>query len=105
MGFKAFIKSRQFIISSITAIGIIGILVFGSLQFLSVYTRHGKEIQVPDLKKMKAEKAMDLVSENGFEIIIIDTIDYNPNFPPLTISDQDPKANDAVKEGRKIYVK
>ena len=26
-------------------------------------------------------------------------------YPPLTISDQDPKANAAVKEGRKIYVK
>lgn len=100
-----FIKSRQFIISGITAIAIIGILVFGSLQFLSVYTRHGKEIQIPDLKKMKVEKAIDLVSANGFEIIIIDTVDYNPNYPPLTISDQDPKANYAVKEGRKIYVK
>jgi len=105
MGFKAFIKSKQFIFSIITAIVVVGILIFGSLQFLNIYTRHGNEIQVPDLKKMKAEKAMELVSENNFEIIIIDTVDFDPKYPPLTISDQDPKANAAVKEGRKIYVK
>ena len=105
MGFKAFIKSKQFIFSIIAAIVVVGILIFGSLQFLNIYTRHGKEIQVPDLKKMKAEKAMELVSENNFEIIIIDTVDFDPKYPPLTISDQDPKANAAVKEGRKIYVK
>lgn len=105
MGFKAFIKSKQFIFSIIAAIIVVGILIFGSLQFLNIYTRHGNEIQVPDLKKMKAEKAMELVSENNFEIIIIDTVDFDPKYPPLTISDQDPKANAAVKEGRKIYVK
>lgn len=105
MGFKAFIKSKQFKFSIIAAIVVVGILIFGSLQFLNIYTRHGKEIQVPDLKKMKAEKAMELVSENNFEIIIIDTVDFDPKYPPLTISDQDPKANAAVKEGRKIYVK
>lgn len=105
MGFKAFIKSKQFIFSIIAAIVVVGILIFGSLQFLNIYTRHGNEIQVPDLKKMKAEKAMELVSENNFEIIIIDTVDFDPKYPPLTISDQDPKANAAVKEGRKIYVK
>ncbi|SFN94100.1 PASTA domain-containing protein [Paenimyroides ummariense] len=105
MGFTSFIKSKQFIFSLIGAVVIIGLLIFGSLQFLNIYTRHGKEITVPDLTKMKVEKAMNAVADNGFEIIIIDTIDYNPKFPPLTISEQDPKANDLVKQGRKIYVK
>jgi len=105
MGFTSFIKSKQFFFSLIAAIVLIGFMVFGSLQFLNIYTRHGKEINVPDLTKMKVEKAVDVVAENGFEIIIIDTIDFNPKYPPLTISEQEPKANDAVKQGRKIYVK
>ncbi|MBA5791616.1 PASTA domain-containing protein [Flavobacterium sp. xlx-214] len=105
MGLGSFLKSKQFIFSLIGAFVIVAILIFGSLQFLSIYTRHGDEIPVPDLKKMKAEKAMDLVAENGFEIVIIDTVDFDPKFPPLTISSQDPKANDAVKQGRTIYVK
>lgn len=105
MGFTTFIKSKQFIFSLIGAVVIIGLLVFGSLQFLSIYTRHGKEIKVPDLKKMKVESAMNAVAGNGFEIVIIDTVDYNPDFPSLTISEQDPKTDAGVKEGRKIYVK
>ncbi|UUV21212.1 PASTA domain-containing protein [Paenimyroides aestuarii] len=105
MGFTSFIKSKQFFFSLITAVIIMGLLVFGALQFLNIYTRHGKEIAIPDLRKMKVENAMGAVAENGFEIIIIDTVDFNPKYPPLTISDQDPKPNDAVKQGRKIYVK
>lgn len=105
MGLGSFLKSKQFIFSFIIAIAIMGLLGFGTLQFLSIYTRHGDEIPVPDLKKMKVEAAMNKVADNGFEIIIIDTIDYNPKFPPLTIAEQEPKANDAVKQGRKIYVK
>ncbi|WCM42344.1 PASTA domain-containing protein [Flavobacterium sp. CBA20B-1] len=105
MGFTSFIKSKQFFFSLITAVIIMGLLVFGALQFLNIYTRHGKEIAIPDLRKMKVENAIDAVAENGFEIIIIDTVDFNPKYPPLTISDQDPKPKDAVKQGRKIYVK
>lgn len=105
MGFTSFIKSKQFLFSLIGAVVIIGLLIFGSLQFLNIYTKHGKEIKVPDLTKMKVEKAMNAVAYNGFEIVIIDTVDYNPKFPPLTISEQDPKAADGVKEGRTIYVK
>ena len=105
MSFFTFIKSKQFIFSMVAALAIVGILIFGSLEFLSVYTHHGKEIKVPDLKAMKAEKAMDLVAANGFEIVIIDTVDFDPNVPPFTILSQDPKADDAVKQGRTVYVK
>ncbi|WKW47559.1 PASTA domain-containing protein [Myroides sp. JBRI-B21084] len=105
MGIISFIKSKQFFFSLISAIVIVVLLGFGTLQFLNIFTRHGKEIAIPDLRKMKVEKAMDAVAENGFEIIVIDTIDFNPKYPPYTISEQDPKPNDAVKEGRKIYVK
>jgi len=105
MSFTSFIKSKQFFLSLIGAFVIVAALIFGSLQFLNIYTRHGDEIPVPDLRKMKAEKAIDLVASNDFEIIIIDTVDFDPKYPPLTISSQDPKADAAVKEGRKIYVK
>lgn len=105
MGIISFLKSKQFFFSIILAIVIVALLGFGTLQFLNIYTRHGKEISIPDLRKMKVEKAMNAVADNGFEIIVIDTTDFNPKYPPYTISEQDPKPNDAVKEGRKIYVK
>lgn len=105
MSFTTFLKSKQFILSLIAATIIIVGLIFGSLKFLNIYTHHGKEILVPDLTKQKVEQATNIISNDGFEIIVIDTIDYNPKFPPLTIAEQEPKANYAVKQGRKIYVK
>ena len=105
MGFLSFLKSKQFFLSAFAAVIIVVVLIFGSLQFLDIYTRHGAEIAVPDIRKMKAEKAMNEIADNGFEIVIIDTVDFDPKYPPLTISSQDPKPNAAVKEGRKIYVK
>lgn len=105
MSFTSFLKSKQFIFSILGAIAIAALLIFGSLEFLSTYTHHGKEIRVPDLSKKKVEDAMNTIGDNGFEIVVIDTIDYNADFPPLTIVEQEPEANYAVKQGRKIYVK
>ncbi len=104
MSFKVFIKSKQFIFSMIAAALIVFGLTFGSLKYLKVYTQYGKEIKVPDLKELKIEDAMNQIGD-GFEIVIIDTIDYNPKIAPLTISEQEPHAGYAVKQGRKIYVK
>lgn len=105
MSFMTFLKSKQFVFSLIGAIAIAALLIFGSLQFLNTYTHHGNEIRVPDLTKKRVEDAMNTIGNDGFEIVIIDTIDYNPGVPPLTIAEQEPKANYAVKQGRKIYVK
>ncbi|HLW63029.1 MAG TPA: PASTA domain-containing protein [Flavobacterium sp.] len=104
MSFKTFIKSKKFIFSMIAAALIVVGLTFGSLEYLNIYTQHGKEIQVPDLKEMKVEDARNKIG-NGFEITIIDTIDFNPKIAPLTISEQEPRAGYAVKQGRKVYVK
>ena len=38
-------------------------------------------------------------------MFLLDTVDFNPEFPPFTILEQDPKAGSLVKDGRKIYVK
>jgi len=105
MSFTSFLKSKHFIFSLVGATVIITLLIFGSLHFLKTYTHHGKEIRVPDLAEKKVEDAMNVLGDNGFEIVIIDTIDYNPEIPPLTIAEQEPEAGYAVKQGRKIYVK
>jgi beta-lactam-binding protein with PASTA domain len=35
----------------------------------------------------------------------LDTVDFRPEFPKLTIVEQEPRAGAKVKEGRKIYIK
>lgn len=105
MGLLNFLKSKSFITSLIIAVLILVALGFGTLKFLDVYTKHGKEIEIPDLRKLKAEDAQARLNELGLEIVVIDTVDFSGNIPPLTISWQDPAPKSFVKEGRKIYVK
>lgn len=105
MSLLNFIKSRQFFISLLLAIAIALFLGFLALQSLSIFTKHGDEITLPDLSKMSVEQATEELNAQGLELIVIDTVDFDKNFPALSITYQDPVTNSKVKEGRKIYVK
>lgn len=105
MSFIQFIKSRGLWISVLAAVIIMILLTFGALKFLDSYTRHGDEISVPDLSKIDPNKAKMQLENMGLEMVIVDTMDFNKNFPPLSILEQDPKADAKVKDGRSIYVK
>lgn len=105
MSFIQFIKSKGLWISVLAALIIMVLLAFGALKFLDSYTRHGDEISVPDLSKIDPNKAKMQLENMGLEMVIVDTMDFNKNFPPLSILEQDPKADAKVKDGRTIYVK
>lgn len=105
MGLFSFLKSKSFFLSIIAAVAIIVVLAFGALKFLDIYTRHGQEIEIPNLFKMSIEDAEKLLLESDFEIVVIDTVDFTTDVPPSTIAWQDPAPKTFVKSGRKIYVK
>jgi eukaryotic-like serine/threonine-protein kinase len=100
-----FLKSGAFLKQVILALIIVVALGFLFIKFLDFRTRHGEEIDVPDLKKMKIEIAKEKLAEMGLEALILDTIDYNKDFPPYCIVEQDPEVGEMVKDGRKVYVK
>ena len=100
-----FFTSKTFAIQLAIAAGIILVLGFFLMQFLSFRTNHGEEIPVPDLSKMQLTIAEEKLSESGLELILLDTVDFQPDMPPYSIVEQDPKAGNTVKDGRKIYVK
>lgn len=100
-----FLKSWAFVRQLIIALLIVGISVFLLINLLDFRTRHGEEIDVPDLKKMKIEIAEQKLEDLGLEALVLDTIDYNADFPPFSIVEQDPEVGDKVKDGRKVYVK
>lgn len=100
-----FLKSGSFFKQLILALIIVGVLVFLLINFLDFRTHHGEEIDVPDLKKMKIEIAETKLEDLGLEALILDTIDYNPDFPAFSIVEQDPEVGEKVKDGRKVYVK
>lgn len=105
MSLKDFLKSKVFFKQVAIALGIVIVVVFLLLQWLDWTTNHGEKIPVPNLAKMTVENASEALDNVGLELMIRDTVDFNAKFPPYTIVEQDPIANDSVKDGRKIYVK
>ncbi len=100
-----FLKSWAFFKQVVLAIVIVLGLGFLLINFLDFRTRHGEEIEVPDLKKMKLEIAEEKLADLGVEALVLDTVDYKKDFPPFSIVEQDPEVGEKVKDGRKIYVK
>ena len=105
MSLFKFLTSRTFFIQLAIAGTIVIVFVFLLMQFLDFRTNHGQEIKVPDLAKMKLEIAEEKLNELDLEVFLLDTVEFNADFPPFTILEQDPKAGSLVKDGRKVYVK
>ncbi len=95
---KTFLKQLGYAV--LVLIGI-SMLILG---WLRISTNHGQKIPVPDLAKMTLDEASAALDELDLKYEIMDTTNYNPDFPNLTVIEQIPKAGRFVKEDRKIYL-
>ena len=86
-------------------VSIIVILILVLKIWLGYYTNHNQKIAVPDLSKMSLLKMKVVLEEANLSYKIQDTISFNPNYPPLTVIEQNPEFGEFVKENRKIYIK
>ncbi len=105
MDFFRFLISKTFFKNLLAAILLTVLLVFGLQFYLDSYTNHDDYHLVPELKGKKIEEATGILKERGMNLVVIDTVDYNPDYPKYSIIEQDPRKGDKVKLGRKIYVK
>jgi beta-lactam-binding protein with PASTA domain len=105
MSLRAYLTSRVFFIQMLSAIAIFAILTYLFFHWITYTTHHGQEITVPDLRKLSAEQAEEKLNAIDLDYTILDTVDFKPEFPKLTVVEQEPKAGSKVKEGRKIYIK
>lgn len=105
MSLRAYLTSRVFFVQILASIAIVAALAYLFFHWITFTTHHGQEITVPDLAKLSAEQAEEQLSALDLDYIILDTVDFKPDFPKLTIVEQEPKAGAKVKEGRKIYIK
>jgi beta-lactam-binding protein with PASTA domain len=105
MSVRDFLTSKTFFKQLAIAVVIIIIIVFGVLKWFDFATNHGQEIKVPNLSKMSINKAGETLEMLDLEYIVLDTVDFRPEFPAYTIVQQDPLPNVAVKQGRKVYIK
>lgn len=79
------------------------ILVWLAAQALSVYTRHGQSLTLPNLKGLKMEEVEQILAEKKLRYVITDTV-FVDKLPKLAVAEQNPVPNSKVKEGRIIYL-
>lgn len=92
------------IIFNLILIVIAGLIVVWLLMlFLSNWTLHGQEEEIPDVKGLNVHIAAGTLQRNGMEAIIADSV-YDTKAMPGTVVDQNPKPMSKVKPGRSVYL-
>jgi beta-lactam-binding protein with PASTA domain len=100
--FGTYLKTRQFRINLLLIVVTILVVLFGAFFGLSLYTRHGEGIPVPQLKGQQIDKVMQILKDQGFDYKI-DSV-YVLDQPPGAVIEQDPDPGTNVKENRTIYL-
>jgi beta-lactam-binding protein with PASTA domain len=89
---------------SVLAVLTVTIVIFGTLLFLNIITRHGQTYPVPNFVNMRIVDAQLLAMENNVVIILDDSV-YIARKPRGIILEQNPKPDTRVKKDRKIFVR
>ncbi len=104
MGLFRFIFSKTFLIQLVLAAIVLVVLAFLTMQWLDYSTNQDQRIEVPDLAKMNLDVVEDRLDELNLDFEILDSANFNPDFPRYSVIDQVPAPGKFVKEDRKIYL-
>lgn len=103
-GFDRFRDRHPILVNSaLMALALVA-LGYIALLFIDVFTSHGQQVQVPDVRNMPLEKAIDILEDAGLRWEISDSTSFYENYKPGTVIDQDPKAKSYIKKIRIIYL-
>jgi eukaryotic-like serine/threonine-protein kinase len=105
MSLRNYLSSRVFFLQIVAALAIIAVLSYLFIHWLTFTTDHGHEIMVPNLSKLTEEQVEEKLDELDLDYVLLDSVDYNSDFPKYSVVEQDPLPGAKVKEGRKIYIK
>lgn len=105
MSLRTYLTSRVFFGQAFVAIVILAVLSYLFMHWLTFTTDHGHEITVPNLAKLTEEQVEDKLDELNLDYVLLDSVDYNSDFPKFSVVEQDPLPGAKVKEGRKVYIK
>lgn len=102
--FLNFLKSKVFFIQLGLALIVLVVLVFGILQWLKSSTNHNEFVEVPDLAKLSITQMREVIEDADLRYEVLDSANYNPDYPRFSVIEQNPPAGNKVKQNRKIYV-
>lgn len=98
-----FITTKSFILNLLIMIAVSVFLLFGCLQLLGWFTKHGQYLTVPYVLKMKTEEAVKSLESKGFDVVIQDSL-YTDTAKMGIVLKQLPDANSTVKVNRTVYL-
>ena len=98
-------RSQVIILIRQLAILVAVVVLFVVLIFvaLRVYTRHGQNVSVPELRRLSLTEVKKICDERGLKFEISDSV-YSSNAAPGTVIDQTPPATFKVKKERTIFL-
>ena len=103
-GFDRFRDRHPILVNSGLMLFALLALGYIALLFIDVFTSHGQQVQVPDVRNLPLEKAIDILEDAGLHWEISDSTTFYENYKPGTVIDQDPKAKSYIKKIRIIYL-
>ncbi|MFD1096670.1 PASTA domain-containing protein [Salegentibacter chungangensis] len=104
MGLIRFIFSKTFLIQLVLAAIAVVIIAFFAMQWLDYSTNQDQRIEVPDLSKASLDVVDGKLEELDLRYEILDSANFNPDYPRYSVIEQVPRAGQFVKEERKIYL-
>lgn len=102
--FLNFLRSKSFLTQLGLALGAVVVLVWLTLKWLDATTQHGEYVTVPDLARLSVPEMRETIEDAGLRYEVVDSANFDPEYPRFSIIEQDPPAGSNVKENRKIYV-
>lgn len=84
--------------------GVIIVLVaglFAMYMLIDLFTQHGKEYKVPNVKNITLDNAIRKIKEAGFDYEITDSL-YNSEIKPGMVLEQEPRGNTMAKKTNPI---
>jgi beta-lactam-binding protein with PASTA domain len=104
MTFFKFLITKEFLKQLLYAGLAFTVLIFLLLWWMSITTNHNQKIEVPNLAKLSIDKVEDVLNDLDLRYEVLDSANFNPDYPRFTIIEQIPKPGKFVKEDRKIYL-
>ncbi len=101
--FLDFLRSKTFFIQLGLAVLVLIAVCFLTLRWLKSTTNHGEFVAVPDFSKMSVMEMRKAAEDAGLRYEVLDSTNFNPEYPRFSILEQNPPAGTKVKENRKIY--
>ena len=85
------------------AIVVTAVIFMLSILFLRLFTRHGREIEMPSYAGRSAQELTQSGRSEGFVFVVNDEL-YENGATPGTVLKQNPLPGEKVKRGRKVYL-